>query len=266
VALADALDVPKPQSRKLDDGLAPATVAHLHAFLHRALGQAHRWNFVAQNVASLVNPPRIPKREMRTLDPDEVRRLLYAVDSDRLQALYMLAVTTGMRLGELLALRWSDVDLLSRRVSVRGTLARRDQGLIVAETKTGRARVVLLTPTAVAVSQHRVRQAGGRRRAGASWACLDFVFTNELGRPLDPSNVRLRSFQPALKHAGLPHIRFHDLRHTAATLMLRQGVHPKVVAEMLGHSQIGITLDLYSHVTPTMQQVAVDAVEAVLQP
>jgi Phage integrase family len=158
-----------------------------------------------------------------------------------------------------------NVDFSTCRVSIRGTLTRRDQELIVTEPKSGRARVVLLTPIAVAaLNQHRVIQAGRRRRAGSSWADLDFVFTNELGRPLDASNVRLRSFRPALERAGLPRIRFHDLRHTAATLMLGQGVHPKVVSEMLGHSQIGITLDLYSHVTPTMQESAVQALEALL--
>jgi integrase len=252
---------------RLDDGLAPATVAHLHAFLHRALGQAHRWGLVPQNVAALVNPPRIPKREMRTLNPREVRRFLEVVQGDRLEALYVLAMTTGMRLGELLALRWSDVELSTCRVSVRGTLTRGEQGLIVTEPKTGRGRVVLVASTAVAaLRQHLATQSDERRRAGPLWAGLDFVFTNELGRPLDPSNVRLRSFRPALERAGLPRIRLHDLRHTAATLMLGEGIHPKVVSEMLGHSQIGITLDLYSHVTPPMQQVAVDAIERVLRP
>ena len=170
-----------------------------------------------------------------------------------------------MRLGELLALRWADVDLPGHRIAVRGTLARGDPGLMVTETKTGRIRLVLLTTAASeALDRRRVVQAGERRRAGDEWVELDFVFTNEFGRPLDPSNVRLRSFRPALERAELPRIRFHDLRHTAATLMLGQGVHPKMVSEMLGHSQIGITLDLYSHVTPSMQAGAVQALEALL--
>ena len=122
-----------------NDGLAPATVAHLHAFLHRALGQAHRWGLIAQNIAALVKPPRIPKRQLRTLNSDEVQRLLGAVEGDRLEALYALALTTGMRLGELLALRSADVDLPQRRVSVRGSLARGEEGFKVSENE-NRAR------------------------------------------------------------------------------------------------------------------------------
>jgi integrase len=165
---------------------------------------------------------------MRTLNPDEVRRLLEALDDDRVRALYVLAVTTGMRLGELLALRWADVNLPDQRVSVRGTLARTEGGLAVTETKTGRARLVLLTTAAAeALNRRRVAQAVERLRAGNEWADLDFVFTNEFGRPLDPSNIRLRSFRPGLKRAGLPRVRFHDLRHTAATLMLGQRRPPE---------------------------------------
>jgi integrase len=213
-------------TEKLAEGLAPATVNHLHAFLPRALEQGHRWGLVAP----LVSAPRISKHKMRTLNPDEVRRLLEALDDDRVRALYVLAVTTGMRLGELLALRWADVNLPDQRVSVRGTLARTEGGLAVTETKTGRARLVLLTTAAAeALNRRRVAQAVERLRAGNEWADLDFVFMNEFGRPLDPSNIRLRSFRPALKRAGLPRVRFHDLRHTAATLMLGRGVHPKVV-------------------------------------
>lgn len=252
-------------TEKLNDGLAPATVHHLHAFLHRALAQAHRWGVVAQNVAALASPPRIPKRRMVTLSAGEVRRLLDSLADDRLHALYLLAVTTGMRLGELLALRWADVGLDGRRLAIRGSLGRGPNGPVIAETKTGRERVVLLTRVSTnALKQHRVAQAKERLRAGDEWAGLDFVFTNEFGRPLDPSNVRLRSFRPALERAGLPRVRFHDLRHTAATLMLAENVHPKVVSEMLGHSQIGITLDLYSHVSPTMQESAVAALDALL--
>ncbi len=200
-----------------------------------------------------------------TLDKPTLVPFDVSLVGDRLRPLYVLAVTTGMRLGELLALRWANVDLPNHRLSIRGTLTRGEDGLAVTETKSGRARVVLLTAAAVdALHPHRTAQAAERLRAGTAWSDLDFVFTNELGRPLDPSNVRLRSFRPAVERAGLPRIRFHDLRHTAATLMLGEGVHPKVVSEMLGHAQIGITLDLYSHVTPTMQEAAVQALEALL--
>ncbi len=203
---------------------------------------------------------------MRILDTEQVRRFLQALVGDRLEALYILAITTGARQGELFALRWCDVDLENQRIAIRGTLTRGPGGPVVTETKTGRGRQVLLTGSSVtALQQHRVRQLEERLRAGSEWTDGDFVFTNEVGGPLHTSNVTTRSFRPALKRAGLPTIRFHDLRHSTASLLMAQGVHPKVVSERLGHSQISITLDLYSHVTPTMQAVAVTAIEEALR-
>jgi integrase len=251
---------------RLTAGYSPRTVQQIHGLLRHALKRAQRWGLVGQKVAALVDPPRIPRRRMSFLDEDQVRRFLAAVDEDRLRALYVLAITTGMRQGELFGLRWADVDLPNRRLSVRGTLTGNDRdGPVITETKTGRNRQILLTDLGTdALQRHRVNQLEERLRAGSEWVDHDLVFTNELGRPLHVSNLTTRSFRRALERAGLPQIRFHDLRHTAATLMLGRGVHPKVVSEMLGHAQISITLDLYSHVTPTMQATAVEALDDVL--
>ncbi len=253
-------------ANRLEAGLSAMSVQHLHAVLHRALGQAARWGLVARNVADLVTPPRGARREMKTLSPEQARVLLDTAAGERLEAIYVLALTTGIRQGELLALRWRDVNLEAGTVQVRGSLQRLPEGLTVVEPKTDSSRrQVALTKAAVeALRRHRVRQAEERLLVGAAWEHNDLVFANEVGRPLEVRNLVRRSFLPLLKRAGLPRIRFHDLRHTAATLLLGQGVHPKVAAEMLGHTRISTTLDLYSHVTPTMQREATEAMDALL--
>lgn len=253
-------------AEKLASGLSPRSVHHLHAVLHRALRQASCWGVVPRNVADLVAPPRGQRRQMSCLSPDQARTLLATASGDRLEAVYALAVTTGMRRGEILALQWKYVDLETGSLQVVGTLQRTREGLSIAEPKTDRSRrqVALSATAAQALRKHRAAQASQRLLLGAAWQDLDLVFTNDIGGPMEPANLIRRSFQPLLKRAGLPPIRFHDLRHTAATLMLSQGVHPKIVSEMLGHSQINITLDLYSHVTPTLQRQAAAAVDDLL--
>ena len=252
---------------RLNAGLSAGSVRQVHAVLHRALGQAAGWGLVARNVASLVTPPRQPRQEMRVLDPEQARTLLEAAEGDRLEAIYPLALTTGMRMGELLGLRWRDVDIDGGALQVKVTLRRTRDCFAFSEPKTARSRrQVALTDTAVAaLKRHRSRQAEERLRLGVAWEENDLVFANEVGRPIEAQNLRNRLFWPLLERAGLPRIRFHDLRHTAATLMLGRGVHPKVVSEMLGHSQISITLDLYSHVTPTMQREAAAEIDKALR-
>ena len=163
----------------------------------------------------------------------------------------MLAITTGMREGELFGLRSADVNMTTRSLHLVKQL----------KTRSSRRQVLLPRIAAEALTVHRARQAIERAPAGTEWEDRGLVFTNTLGRPLHPRNYLLRKFYPLLQQAGLPRMRFHDLRHGAATLLLELGVHPTVVSEMLGHSQIGITLDLYSHVTATMQQQAVTALD-----
>lgn len=167
----------------------------------------------------------------------------------------------------MLGLRWKDVDLEGGRLQIVATLQRTSKGLVMSEPKTSRSRrQVILTGSAItALRQHRKMQVGERLKAGPLWEDNDLVFPNEIGRPTDAGNLIYRSFRPLLKKTGLPPIRFHDLRHSAATLLMSKGVHPKIVSEMLGHSQISITMDLYSHVLPTMQREAVEAMDEILR-
>jgi integrase len=255
-------------SDRLKAGLSATSVHHLHAMLHSALDQAVRWALIARNIADLVDPPRNAHFEMTTLSPEGARRFLDTLAGNRLEALYVLALTTGMRQGELLGLRWRDVDFDHGTLQVRGSLQRLGGKLTVSATKTehSQRRVSLTSSAVAALRRHRVLQKEERLRLGAAWQGEELVFTNEIGRPIGASSLLRLSFLPLLSRAGLPRMRFHDLRHSAATLLLGQGVHPKIVAEMLGHSKIGTTLDLYSHVTPTMQREATLAMEAILRP
>jgi integrase len=253
-------------ANRLQAGLAPTSVAHLHTVMHTALARAEAWGLIPRNVARLVRPPRAPRREMTALTPDQVGSLLSAARGDRLEALYVVAVTTGMRQGELLALRWASVDLAAATVTVHSTLVEKTGGFDFAEPKSARSRrQIALTAIAVAaVRRHRAAQLAERLRAGTSWTDHDLVFASDAGGPLNGSNILQRSFYPLLRRAGLPRVRFHDLRHSAATLMLSRSVPLKIVSEILGHSQISITADTYMHVTPGMQREAAAAVDAAL--
>ena len=248
-------DLQRLYSRKLQEGLAARTVGKLHVVLHRALQDAVRWGLVGRNVCDAVRPPKVHPREMRALSADESRQFLAAAQGDPLEALYTLAVTTGLRQGELLGLKWQDVDLEAGQLQVRRTIARvNGQGFVEQEPKSARSRrSIALAPLAVnALDRHHTRQLEKRLKA-LVWEENDLVFANEVGRPIEAQNLMRRSFYPLLERAELQRMRFHDLRHTAATLMLAQGVHPKVVQEMLGHSTVSLTLDTYSHVMPNMQ-------------
>jgi integrase len=179
----------------------------------------------------------------------------------------VLALVTGLREGELLGLRWSDVDLDAGTVTVRGSMQPDEHGRrVIDETKTRSSRRLVVLPRlrVAALVRHRSVQPRERLRAGPRWEELGLVFPNPVGRPALPQNLLQRSLYPLLERAGLPRLRFHDLRHSAATLLLARGVHPKVVSELLGHTQIGITLDLYSHVSATMLRHAADAFDELL--
>jgi len=259
-------DVQQVYGQMLARGAAPGTVRQLHAVLHRALKQATLWNLAARNVADAVTAPKPRRLEMETLSPEQARQFLEQVQGERLEALFVLALTTGMRQGELLGLRWGDLDLDSGTLRVQRSLQRTKEGFSFAEPKTGRSRrrIELTERAKLALRRHRVTQAEERLQLGPAWQDPTLVFTNTVGGPLDGTRLLRGSFYPLLERADLPRIRFHDLRHTAATLLLGQGQHPKIVSEMLGHSNISITLDTYSHVTPTMQKQAAAAMDAVL--
>jgi integrase len=253
---------------RFDSGLAPATVHKLHVVLHKALKAAVADGLIPRNAAAGLKLPRITREEIHPLSPEDARRLLEAASGDRLEALYDLAIATGLRQGELLALKWEDVDLERGMLRVRRTLTRVGGKVSLGEPKTKKSRrSVNLTPTAVETLQyHLSRQLEEMERMGSLYRPGGLVFANELGGIINPSNLRNRSFARLLKRAGLsPTTRFHDLRHTCATLLLSRNVNPKIVSELLGHSSIAITLDTYSHVLPTMQESAIRALEDVLK-
>ena len=251
---------------RLDTGLSASTVRKIHDILRRGLAQAVDWHLTQRNVADVVKPPRPVPKEIVALSTDETRRLLDAAAEDRLEALYVLAVHTGMRQGEMLALRWQDVDIENAVLSVRRTLTRRGGKVAFGEPKTKKSRrSIRLTPQAVdALRAHLERQLRDMEILGDHYQDQGLIFTTDTGAPINPSNLRQRSFTPLLKRAGLPHMRFHDLRHTCATLLLSRGVHPKFVQEPLGHATIAITLDTYSHVMPSMGDATAKAMEDAL--
>lgn len=251
---------------RLDAGCAPASVYKLHAVLHKALSQALKWNMVPRNIAEVVTAPRPAPEEMRTLSREESRRLLRAAQGERLEALYVLAIHTGMRQGELLALKWQDIDLENATLSVRRTLTKRGGRLLLGEPKTKKSiRTITLTECAVqALQGHLRRQMEHIEQVGDLYQDRGLIFTSEVGTLINPTNLRKRSFAPLLKKAGVPRVRFHDLRHTCATLLLGSNVHPKYVQELLGHANIAITLDTYSHVIPGMGDHTARAIEQML--
>lgn len=252
---------------KLAEGSAASTVRQMHVVLHEALDMALRHGLVARNVTDHVDKPKVSRQEMRVWEPSQVRTFLEVVQGERLAALYRLALATGLRQGELLGLCWRNVDLDDGILQVQTNLQKiKDQGHQLRNPKTHRSRrkIRLTSSDVAALRAHRVHQLEERVALGPSWQEQDLVFPDEAGRPL--SNYRLyRQFLSLVKRADVPLIRFHDLRHTAATLLLLQGINVKVVSEMLGHSSIAITLDLYGHVLPDMQQQAADAMERILR-
>ncbi|HET8630265.1 MAG TPA: site-specific integrase [Thermomicrobiales bacterium] len=245
---------------KLEAGLSPRTVQYLRAVLRRALGQALKWGLVPRNVVTLTEPPRVTPPELQTLTPAQARAFLDAVRGDRLEALYAVALALGLRQGEALGLRWQDVDVDAGVLHVRVALQRlRGDGPRLVEPKTRRSRRSLPLPPAVATQlrAHRGRQREERLLAGREWQGdhWDLVFCTALGRPLDARHV-VYAFKRHLRRAGLPDIRFHDLRHSCASLLLAQNVHPRVVMETLGHSTITLTMNTYAHVLPEAQRQA----------
>jgi integrase len=249
----------------------PAERAYIHAILKRALSQAERWAVIPRNVAKLVDSPRVRRADVVPLTPAEARNLLDTVAGDRLAALYSVAIALGLRQGEALALRWSDVDMDAGTLRVRRTVQRvkrpgaSESALLYSEPKSARSRRTIVLPQVCAASlrTHRAQQAEERLIAGGSWEDNDLVFCTTRGRPLEARNVVTHFRRQCLK-AGLGHRRFHDMRHTCASLLLVQGVHPRVVMELLGHSQISLTMNTYSHVVPQLKRDAAERMDEIL--
>jgi integrase len=264
LAKLSPLNVQRLYADRLATGLSPTTVSNLHAMLHRAFDQAVRWGLASRNVTDMLDAPRRATPETRTWNAEQVAAVLVEAEKTDLAALWRLALLTGMRRGEILGLKWEDVDLDRGGVSVRRTLSRGKGGtweLGTPKTAAGRRSIALPPSVVAALKRHRIHQLERRVELGPLWKDLGFVFTNTTGGPL-AVNVLDGRFRSLIKAAGVPRIRFHDLRHTCATLMLANGEHPKVVAERLGHSDVGITLNRYSHVSPDMQRAAADRLDA----
>jgi len=245
----------------LDKGLSPASVLRVHRMLHRALKIAMQRDRVARNVATLVEPPRQERpKTPEPLDVEECKRVLAAAEGLRNSARWTVALALGLRQSEALALQWKDVDFDRGTLSVRRGLHRvPGEGLVFTEPKTDRSRRTIAVPAPLieALRRQRVAQNEERLIAGTEWDDWDLVFAQPNGRPLD-KHSDYEAWIKLLNRAKVRHIRLHDGRHTAATLLLTAGVHPRVVMELLGHSQMRTTTDIYSHVMPALAQEAAD--------
>jgi integrase len=245
----------------LGKGLSPASVLRVHRMLHRALKIAMQRDRVARNVATLVEPPRQERpKTPEPLDVEECKRVLAAAEGLRNSARWTVALALGLRQSEALALQWKDIDFDRGTLSVRRGLHRvPGEGLVFTEPKTDRSRRTIAVPAPLieALRKQRVAQNEERLVAGTEWDDWDLVFAQPNGRPLD-KHSDYEAWIRLLNRAKVRHIRLHDGRHTAATLLLTAGVHPRVVMELLGHSQMRTTTDIYSHVMPALAQEAAD--------
>lgn len=248
---------------KKGGALSANTVLHVHRVLSMALKQAVRWRLVSVNVADAVEPPRIQRTEMRTLDRAEVQKLLGAAKNSRLYEPILLAISTGMRRGEILGLKWSDIDLEKSRLRVARSL-QPDRSLAEPKTVRSRREISLPATTVGAIRQLKVRQNKLKLKLGSGYADQGFVFANELGAAWVPDSISTL-FQSIVRHAELGKLRFHDLRHTAASLLLEKGTPITTVAQILGHANTSTTLSVYAHAVKGSSQVAASVMEGILQ-
>ncbi len=254
----------------LENGLSVRTVRMVHCVVHRSLNQAVQMGLLERNPASVVKPPRLQQSEMKFFDEQQVQAFLIAVDAteDRYQALWKLAITTGMRLGELLGLKWIDLDWQKATLQVRRQLKVVRGGgfrFLEPKSKAGLRSILLGQDTLSALREHRDTLYRERGELGDRWQEEDLVFPSSVGTPTRPAKIFVR-FKKLLQLAGLPDIRFHDLRHTAASLMLNHGVPLIVVSRRLGHAQPSITLNVYGHMIPSMQEAAAEIMDRITQP
>lgn len=242
-------------------GTSGRTRENVHLVLNLALKQALKWEYIDRNPCEVVDKPRRERAEVKFWTAEQASAFLDAIESDRLRALYVLAIASGLRQGELFGLKWEDVDLERGQLAVRRSLVE-IRGKITEEdpkTESGRRNVALPAIAIDALREHRKRMLAEGNHAAT------YVFCDTEGGPLRKSNVRRRSFEPLLERAGLPPITFHGLRHSCATMLLTEGVHPRVVQERLGHADVTVTLRTYSHVLPTLQKDAAERIDAVLK-
>jgi integrase len=255
-------------SSLLDNEVGDYTIIKVHTVLHSALKQATRTGMISRNPASYAQPPKEPATEMAILNESQVSQLLVAANGHRWEALYHLAIVTGMRQMELLGLKWTDLDWIRQALKIERQLLRLDgNGVEFSSPKTryGKRSVALGGKTVEVLRAHNERQQVERLAAGGRWVENGLIFANSLGGPIHPRNL-LRNFKQLLRDAGLPAIRFHDLRHTAASLMLNAGIPVIVVSRRLGHARASITLDVYGHLIPSMQSEAAELIDQMVTP
>jgi integrase len=260
------LQVQELMNERLSAGLSTRSVAYIHQVLRTALGLAVRWDLVSRNVARLVDRPRIERKRINPLTPDEARKFLAAIRGHRLEALFSVALALGLRQGEALGLRWDDINFSAGTLRVSHQLQRIDTRLTLVPPKTEKSRRTLVMPELIVerLREHEKRQVVEKLWAGSKWQENGLIFANRVGEPTQARRV-IEQFHEALAHAGLRRVRFHDLRHSCATLLLVQGVSPRVVMEVLGHSEIALTMNAYSHVVPELQQEAAHRMQAILE-
>ena len=259
-------DVQRLVNTKLEEGLAPRTIRYIRAVLRAALREAVLWGYVERNAAKDVSMPRVLKAERAVLNAAQAKTLVEAARNVRNGTLFTVAMAVGLRVGEACGLRWDDIDLSSRTLRVGQAIQWRNGKPSVVEPKSDSSRrTVRLPEFAVEVlKSHRARQREEKLAAGKDWVELGLVFTTTIGTILDYSNVR-KEFKKLLVDAGLPDIGLHGLRHTCATILMVQGVAAKVVMETLGHSQVSLTLDTYSHVSSDLQSQAAEKMDALIR-
>jgi len=257
---------------KLKEGFSPTTVNTFHNVLHKALDTAKKWKLVTENVCDLVDPPRTEQFEIQPLTMEQIHKLLALARGRPIEAILTLALATGMRRGELMGLKWQDIDFKTGTLQVRRIMSRIPSKLqhdgkkgyteAAPKTKKSRRNVIIAPFVLKVLEQHRKRQQEAKEKVGDRWVHHDLVFCTSIGTTLNPDRDIRLPLKTLLQEAELPNIRFHDLRHSAATLLLGMGIHPKIVQEILGHSNISITLNVYSHVLPSMQKEAMDALNS----
>lgn len=267
------LDVQKFYAEKLNspraDGqpgtLSPKTVKHIHEVLRVAFHSAVQWQLIEKSPIDAVEAPRVPDRPPLVWTQEQCMEFLNVASEHRLFAAFFLLLTTGMRRGEVLGLMWQDVNFDHQYISVQRALVPTPDGLRLQELKTKSSRRLVSLPdiTVRVLQQHWQNQIKERDLFQEMYEDHGLVFCTEMGKPLDPRNFK-RTFDGLIKKAGVPQIRIHDMRHTHATLLLAAGIHPKVVAERLGHAEVTTTLKVYSHVLPSLQREAANAIERTL--
>lgn len=260
-------DIQKLYNQLTENGYSPRTVRYVHAILSSAFSQSVKWQMLIANPCNIVDLPRQQKTEMKAFSPEQAKRFLEAAKDDKHGLIFAFALASGMRPEEYLALQWKDIDFEKHTATVQRTLIwRKGGGWYFSEPKTAKSRRTLPMPESLflKLKTYKIRQAEAMLKLGQSYERNNFVFATDEGKPIRYGNLTKRHFHRILEQADLKGFRLYDLRHSTATLLLSEGINPKIVSERLGHASIVLTLDTYSHVLPDMQKEATSKLGQVL--